>query len=282
MEAIKELISKIEDGSMTLSFSALKAFSNSPKDFIAYKLRTYEPSDAMVLGDVLHTIVLQPEMFDVKFFLLNDSEVCANIGGLKPRATKEYKQWKEIELTKNTGKVLVDNETYQSAFSMRNSLFENHVSQRYLNKIIAKEHEVNWTFMDRQFKGFIDGGNFAQDSTIIIDLKKVVSAHPKKVERVIVDEMYYLQLAMYRMAIKQSHDIDLELSKCYIISVDANCHVSVNKIHADLLKYGEEKLVHLIKKFNECTFKNKWHEDYEFWSEYGGIFLVDRPAYTYK
>lgn len=279
---LQQLINNIDNGDITLSFSALKAFSSSPKDFIAYKLRDKEQTDAMILGDVLHTIVFQPEKFDTKFFLLDDNNVCAQIGGAKPRATKAYKEWKEEQLSENEGKIIVDTDTYKQAFSMRNALMDNAVSSRHLNRCSVKEMEVNWNYMDKKFKGFVDGGHIVQEGAMILDLKKVVSAHPKKVERLVFDELYYMQLAMYRMALMQSHNIDMELTKCYIVAVDANCHVSVNKVHLDLLKFGEEKLTHLIAKFNECTFKNKWHEDYEFWSEYGGIFLIDRPAHSYK
>lgn len=276
------MVQRIEDGDITLSFSSLRSFASSPKDFMAYKLKKHEQTDAMLLGEVLHTIVLQPQEFDKKFFVINDTEIMTQIGGLKPRGTKAYKEWKQQELDKNAGKVCIDSDIYLQAFDMRNALYENQISQRYLNRITSKEFEIKWNFMDRDFRGFIDGANLVEDGCLIMDLKKVVDAHPRKVERVIIEELYYMQLAMYKMGLKQNFDFDLELSKCFVVSVDAKCHVSVNKIHPDLLKYGEQKLVYLLKKFNECTFKNKWHEDYEFYSEYGGIFLVDRPAYTYK
>lgn len=276
------LIAKIEAGNQSLSFSAMKAFAVSPDDFVRYKLGDKVQTDAMLLGKVLHCLVLELDKFEERYFVLDDNNICAQIGGLKPRATKAYKEWKSGQMETIGDKEVVDMETYKQAFDMRNALYENEVTHRHLSKIVDKEYKIIWNHMDMEFTSFLDGVNLEQDNCIIIDLKKVVSAAPKKVERVIFDEMYFMQLEMYRMALKQKHDIDLELSKCYVVAVDATCHVSVHKVHEDLLRFGRQKLEYLIKKFNECTFKNKWHEGYEFYSEYGGIFLVDRPAYSYK
>ena len=278
----RNLVERIENNDITLSFSALKAFASSPKDFMAYKLKDKVQTDAMLLGSVLHCIVLQPDKFDKQYFVLNDNEICSQIGGAKPRATNAYKEWKMGIIEQSAGREIIEPDMYMKAFNMRNALMENAVSAKHLNKLTVKEHKVQWEYLGKRFTGYIDGANIIKEGLIIADLKKVVSAQPRKVERVIIDDMYYMQLAMYRIALKQTFDFDVELSKCYIIAVDENCHVSVNKIHADLLKYGEQRLEYYIKKFNECTFKDKWHEDYEFYSEYGGIFLVDRPAYTYK
>jgi len=281
-DLLKDLIQKIENGNQMLSFSALKAFSDSPSDFIRYKLGDKPQTDAMLLGSVLHCLVLEPEKFDKRYMMVNDTEICAQIGGLKPRGTKLYKEWMQEKQSELNGRVMVEPQDYKQAFDMRNALYENHITAKHLGKIVLKEMEINLRHMDMDFRGFIDGANVQQDNCLIFDLKLMPTAHPKKVARVIFDDMYYMQLAIYRLALKQIYDIDIELSKCYIIAVDRTCHVSVNKVHEDLLKFGEQKLEYLIRKFNECTFKNKWHEGYEFYSEYGGIFITDRPAHSYK
>jgi len=282
MDKKAELIQKIEDGKQTLSFSALKSFAQSPQHFIRYKLGDKPQTDAMMLGKVLHCLVLEPESFDKKYFVLNDSEICAQIGGLKPRATKAYKEWVSGQQSKIQGREIVEMQDYDQAFKMRNSVYENEVMRRYVSKIKQTESKVEFNHMGFDFVGYIDGGDFDKDDCIIIDLKMVQTAEPRKVERVIFDELYFMQLEMYRIGLQQMHGIDMNESKCYILAVDRMCNVSVHKIHADLLKFGRQKFEYLIKRFNECTFKNKWHEGYEFYSELGGIFLIDRPAYSYK
>jgi len=282
MDKRTELIEKIEAGNQTLSFSALKAFAQSPQHFVRYKLGDKPQTDAMMLGKVLHCLVLEPQEFDKKFFILNDTEICSQIGGLKPRATKAYKEWVGDQQSKIQGRDIVEMTDYDLAFKMRNSVYENEVMRRYVSKIKKREFKVEFKHMDFDFVGYIDGGDFDKDDCIIIDLKMVQTAEPRKVERVIFEELYFMQLEMYRIGLQQMFDIDLEQSKCYILAVDRACNVSVHKVHQDLLKFGRQRFEYLLKRFNECTFKNKWHEGYEFYSELGGIFMIDRPAYSYK
>ena len=50
-------------------------------------------SKAFDIGSAFHCMVLEPEEFSNRYFVVNDEEICDEIGGKKPRMTKKYKEW---------------------------------------------------------------------------------------------------------------------------------------------------------------------------------------------
>jgi hypothetical protein len=85
------IIERIASGDKTLSYSALMAFAKSPRNLMAYWMRTVQPTEAMVYGQMVHCLILTPDLFEQKYFALNDAEIVAQIGGGNPRGTKAYK-----------------------------------------------------------------------------------------------------------------------------------------------------------------------------------------------
>src|SRR5687767_9617340 len=93
----QEHIDRIVNGLMShenhLSYSSISAFKHSPRKFIDYKMGIKEETDAMLYGSMLHCLVLEPDDFFNRYHTIEDGDICNQIGGAKPRATKVYKEW---------------------------------------------------------------------------------------------------------------------------------------------------------------------------------------------
>ena len=65
-------------------------------------------SDALTFGTLYDMMLFEPEKAHETYFVLDDSDIVADIGGKNPRSTKRYKEWKAEQigeaLEQGTGK----------------------------------------------------------------------------------------------------------------------------------------------------------------------------------
>lgn len=254
-----------------LSYSSLSAFKSSPKDFIDYKLGVREETDAMLYGSMLHCLVLEPDDFENRYHILDDRDICVQIGGAKPRATKAYKEWKEIAFSEAAGKIIVETGDYLAAKIAAENIRHNRASAKVLNLATVHEKPIEWEFKNFKFKGFIDGiGEKA-----VFDLKSMPDAKPDKVQREIMQRGLYLQAAMYLYA--EGKPLDY-----YIIAVDRKGGISVHKLEMALIEHGMKEYDSLLDKFNHCILSDAFNQSHDFYStRFDGIFMCEKPSYLY-
>lgn len=270
-DLVDKIIGRLMSGEKNLSYSSLSAFKKSPTAFIDYQLGIKEETDAMIYGSMVHCLVLEPDDFENRYFCLDDTVVCLNIGGAKPRATKAYKEWYAIEAAGAGDKIIVGTEDYRIARMTAKNVRENKASAKVLKLCPEREKKVEWEYMNFSFKGFKD----ADGEKDTFDLKTCTDADPEKFQREIINRGYYLQAAMYLQAEGPRN--------YYIIAVDKKGGISVHLLHPKLVEYGLNEYHKLLTRFNECILRNTFHENYDFWSpRWDGIFMMERPAYLYK
>lgn len=268
---ISYVVSKLMAQEGHLSFSSLKAFAESPAKFVEYKLAKPEPTDAMNLGKVIHCLILEPEEFDKRYVCLDDADICNSIGGAKPRATKAYKEWKQVAIAEAGERDLIETNDFYLARKMANAVRDNRASAKILALCPDREKSIEWDYKNFLFKGFIDGrGEKAK-----LDIKLCVDASPRKFQRTIVEEKYYLQGAMYTYA--EGEDVPY-----YNIAVDRSGGVSVHKLHQHLLEHGMNEYSELLDRFNECIIKEHWDRSFDFYSDlFDGTFVCEKPGWLY-
>lgn len=268
---VQQIISRIMSGQDHLSYSSLNAFKSSPADFIKYKLGEREETDAMIYGSMVHCLVLEPEEFDKRYHALDDADICVQIGGAKPRATKAYKEWKAVALQEAAGRILVETEDMEHAKLVAKNVRMNRASLKILKKCPLRERGIEWDYMNFRFKGFIDLDG--EEDTA--DLKTLPDASPKKALRTIQEMGYHMQQAMYRkgMGAKKKH---------YIIAVDKKGGVSTWELNEKLMEHGVEMYHNLLVRFNQCILQDAWDQSHDFWAErYDGIFVADKANWMF-
>lgn len=268
---VEQLIHDLNTGTKKLSFSSIKAFRNSPRDFLDYCFRKVEQTDAMKLGTIIHCLVLQPELFAEKFTVMDDSKKIEEIGGGNPRNTNLYKEWKANFLANAVGEV-IPIKMYQQAQIIANNILYNRASSKVLSICDGEpEKHIEWDYKNFKFHGYID----KPGKKAMCDLKLVPDASPRAAQQTIIRMWYYGQAALYLTG----EGIRLPY---YIICADRKGGVSVHKIHKSLLDHGFDEYSDIIDKFNDCLFKENFGMSYDFWAESGdGIFTIDKPSYLY-
>jgi hypothetical protein len=268
---VDQIIDRLMSQEDHLSYSSLSAFKRSPKSFIDYKMGIKEETEAMQYGSMFHCLVLEPEDFANRFHVLDDRDICIQIGGAKPRATNAYKAWYATAMQEAGNKTLVETDDFLAAQIAANNVLFNRASSKVLDMASEREKPIEWEFKNFKFKGFKDGDG----EKIIFDLKTCADANPKKFQRDIVDKGYYLQAAMYLYAGGEQKDY-------YIIAVDKKNGVSVHKLEMALIQHGMDEYNDILDKFNHCILKDAWNQSFDFYSDrFDGTFMCEKPAYLY-
>lgn len=268
---IDELISDLMSGEKTLSFSSMKAFRNSPSDFIDYVFREKKQTDAMLLGTLIHCLVLEPDEFDKRYTVLDDTDILSTLADSgNPRNTKVYKEWKANFLANCVGETITL-KMKQQAEIIAGNITHNRAAKKILSLCPKREQKIAWQYKNFGFRGYYDLGG----ENIRADIKKVPDASPRAAQQTIIKMWYHGQAGMYLTA----EGIKLPF---YIICADAKGGVSVHKLDKSLIDHALEEYSKLVDKFNECLLKENFNQSYDFWAEsYDGIYTCDKPAYMY-
>lgn len=271
----QEHIDRIVNGLMShenhLSYSSISAFKNSPRKFIDYKLGVKEETDAMLYGSMLHCLVLEPDDFFNRYHTIEDGDICNQIGGAKPRATKVYKEWYQAAIQEAGQKIIVETNDYHAARIAAENIRYNRASAKILSMVEQREKPIEWEFKNFKFKGFIDGVG----EKAIFDIKTCPDASPQKFQRDIMQRGYYMQAAMYLCGLGQVKD-------CYIIAADRQNGVSVHRLENKLIEHGATEYNKILDKFNHCILTDAFDQSHDFWSDrWDGVFNCEKPGYLY-
>lgn len=258
---IEGTVSKLMAKEMPLSYSALSAFKKSPRDFIDYKLGVKEQTDAMLYGQMVHCLVLEPDSFDNRYAV---APAC-------DRRTKDGKETWANFCDSVVGLTIVSADDYTNAQIVSRNVLYNRASSKVLDLCPEREAKCEWEYKNFLFHGFKDG----RGDKAIFDLKTCADAEPGKFQRDIINMGYYLQAAMYLTS-------EGAIKPYYIIAVDKRGGVSVHKLHKHLIEYGLEQYNRLMDAFNKCIFEEQFNYNYDFYAEsYDGIFTAEKPGYLY-
>jgi len=265
----EKTIDLIMAGEKGLSYSASSAFLKSPKHFYEYKTGVKETTKAMLEGQMFHMACLEIEKFHKKYWVLDDSEKCIEIGCAKPRATKVYKEWLEQQDLLHKGQERISKDDFDTYVNMSKALYRNKSAGILMKNLIAKEEGFETIIDGFKFTGKIDGrGEVKKEGfkdNILgleigdkyqIDLKKYADASYEKIKWDIKKMNYHLQGGLY----SKVSNID----KYYLVYIDKSCNITVVKLDTSVLEEGFRKLEFMLAEFTRCAEENAWHSSYEF------------------
>ena len=272
-QQIHDLINGLLNQEKHLSYSSLSAFKKSPLDFLHYKFQQREATPAMAFGSMAHNFILQYETFFSNYYVIDKDApkrpTIAQYNAKKPSddtlAAIEY--WDDLE-QESFGQILITHNDLNELDKISNSLFKNAAAMHLIIKCKDFEKEYDFNHDNFSFKSFID----AEDSNIRLDLKIVQNAEPKKFQRDAIAYGYHIQAAMYELA-GGKRDY-------YLIALDRNGGVSVNKLSDELIAHGMQQINNLLENFNRCILEDAWLQSYEFYSTRAdGAYEFELPKY---
>jgi hypothetical protein len=229
-----------------LSFSSLSNFAISPLHYIKYITKQRITSPQMALGSLVHTLILEPS--EVSKYIVSPKF------DLRTKAGKEGKQIFEDE---NIGKEIIDPDVWQTAKDMQESVFSFSKSKSILDNLVETEKEFKIPILGMPMRGFIDGlgnmGGAVYTNPYIAELKTSQTSDPNEVPKDFFNKKYYIQAAVYTLALRELGIIGSESFAPFMyIVVESKAPYIVTVFQADekYIQYGIDELSRLLLEFS--------------------------------
>ena len=230
-----------------LSFSSLKAFSESPLAFINYKVGPRTESPAMLAGTMIHRAILEPEVYDLTTCVWRDGR----------RGTTAHRDFVEDHLGQE---VLTpkEDERYRTAAKIVRT---HPLADELLEHLTHAEEKVEFEHMGLKHRGIIDG----RGQGYIMDLKTTNDVSMRSFTNTVWSFKYYMQAAIYMHAARL-HAYDV--SNYYIIAMQsaAPFQVVVYKIDQNYIDRGHLLWESLLEEYHAWDGKaqHPGYQDYDY------------------
>lgn len=237
----------------------------SPEKFKYAEEHPEEPTPALIFGQMVHKLVLEPETFENEFVIMPECD----------RRTKEGKaQW--FDFLQGAGdRTPIKAEDYEKALGMRNALTENDL----IAKLLSGKHEVPLFWTDEMTgetcKVRLDCFTPLSNGAVVIDYKTTSDASTESFMRSAINYGYDFQAAMYSEAVKRTMDKDVVF---YFIAQEKDPPYAFNVLAADdrLVRRGYDTFRELLGIYHECKESGNW---YGYMGIENQINLLELPAW---
>ena len=251
-----------------ISRSELWVINESPEKFKYFKENPPPPTPALLFGQYLHKLILQPETLDDEFVVMPRIDRRTSAG----RAT--YDEFVERAF----GKVLVTACEAEQAAEMRDALMANPIAAPLLTG--ERERAFFWTDEDtgEDCKCRVDVITALEDGRVaVIDYKTTKSANLNVFNNEIYRYGYQFQAGMYTEGVM--HVLELAERPTFILIAQekaAPYAVNVVEVTPDVMTAGVDKFRELIGIYHNCKETGYW---YGYNGPFGDINEAYLPGY---
>jgi exodeoxyribonuclease VIII len=257
-----------------ISRSMLSKLKLSPyhyyKDYVADEKPTKpKDSDAQIIGNAFHTLVLEPHLFVEEYVINSKPGKVPELPRLKDVGREAYdKAKKEIEEHKNKiakaehdfildsfGKTILTEAQYEQVVNMVVALKNNDKIAKLI-KGAAYEKSLFWNDPETGLLCKCRPDIF--HNTMICDLKTTRNASPHDFQRAVYHYDYYIQAAMLVEGAREV--LGLDIKDFYFIVIEKEYpHASViYKLDEMALAQGICDFKNLLFRLKECQEQNNW------------------------
>ena len=251
-----------------ISRSQLFKLRESPEKFRYYMDNPEQPTPALVFGQLLHSMVLQPETLNRDFAVMPTID----------RRTKSGKEEFAAFEENSKGKTVVTAEMFETAVAMFGKLMSND----YVRQLLDGEREKPFFWTDdltgEECKCRVDCLTSINGMDIIVDLKTAENADTDTFMRHAIKYGYNLQAAMYGEGVKAN--TGKEHAFVFIV-IEKKPPYAINILQADkaFVLHGFDMFRELIGTYHECKTTGNW---YGYLGKHNIINNLPLPAYLAK
>jgi exodeoxyribonuclease VIII len=232
-----------------------KINEGGPQHLKAYHELGGKTSKAFTFGSAVHCIVLEPDMFEARFYAVDDSEICEEIGGKRPTTTKAYKEWIGEILINNANRERLTMEEMDRVFAIRDKLTS---IPNVVQLLSQTKNEIVYqnTLLGVKCKSKLDATKVGK---YVVDLKTMADA---------VTEQSFLK-AMRKYSYDQQgafyKDV-ANIDKFYFIAVEKTYPFTVGifELGEDSYISGKEKYEYALEQFKYHFVENESEIDNHF------------------
>lgn len=267
---VEAAIAKLQSGDFHMSYSSLKAFMKSPRSLISYMTEDFEGSPAMMVGKAIHCLVLEGEdVFNDRY--REKAAKATGTGSMAINAAYEA----GLDRVDASGNEIIWLDKVLIADIRRRAdiVLKNYPCKKLLEECDCREVEIKWEHQGIQFLGYVD--LMAGSALTFGELKTCTDARQNKIMYQIKDLKYYVQVAMYRDAIKQRFSEDAEAVSMFLDDND----VGVYQWHYDFIDQGYKEYDSACEDLKRMIDRGFFWSSLDFFSKTRGIYLLEKPSY---
>jgi hypothetical protein len=204
-----------------------------------------ETTEAMILGNALHTYVLEREEFDSRYFI-------------EHKVDKRTKEGKRIykEMHANIGqRQVISTDMYQQITSMAEALYRDPL---ICGLIVNGKYEKSIFWIDPDTEILCKCRPDIWHSNMICDLKTASDASPRVFEKTIISYGYHIQAAMIQEALM--HFCNQKISDFIFIAVEKErpYATAMYPLSQEKLKLGLQEFKATLRKYKQCLETKQW------------------------
>ena len=245
---VHHIANDVYHSSHGISRSALMEFKRSPFHYWHRYLNPDnvrgESTPAMVMGNLVHTLTLEPEKFDDEFIVRPDVDRRTNAGKFA------YNQWQATL----AGRIGVTRDQLDEATAIAGAVRANELANSLLEDCKI-EQSIYFTHRHTgiQCKVRPDAWN----GSIIVDLKTTNDASFRAFQSSAFKYGYFLQAGMISYALDS---IGIKMEKFINLAVEKTAPHAVGLFVLDeeAIVYGETQFDALMESYAKCLEKNSW------------------------
>lgn len=231
-----------------LSRSSLWNLEESPQKFKYEELNPSEPTEALLLGQVFHKLVLEPDTFDEDFVLEPTID----------KRTKDGKEQYQAFLASIGNKTVVSPKIAAKAGDMARAVSDSKLA----SALLQGEHEKCYFWEDDmtgvQCKCRLDSLRAIKDKLLVVDLKSASTANTEKWIRDSIKFGYDVQVAMYSEGVKANYGVKPDFV-FIVVEKEPPYAVNIFKATEDYYNYGYDHFRSLIGLYKHCFDTNEWY-----------------------
>ena len=254
-----ELISRLQQGNIELSYSWLKEMLKSPSHFLSYKLKDYTPpNEGMIFGSMVDCLITEPKNFSNHFTVIDkvpttdqQSIFCNaiidgalideafNLAYKRGNAEELYTTFKDYINAVKEGKTTTTSQLKNEAQDIADRLQENKSISLLLDSANVFQQKTVIEYEGWKIKRFTD----VKGDGMTADLKLMSKLNPNYVDREVITMDYDLQGAVYTL-----DNLDRYFNICY----DRKGNSIITEYDESILAYGKDKLDYCLRSLYKC------------------------------
>jgi exodeoxyribonuclease VIII len=226
-----------------LSYSSIKEFAKSPRHFMNYRNKPKETTPALIYGQALHCMLLEPQEFDKQFAVSPKFDLRTTIG----------KEGQAKFVAESEGKTVIDDKLHNELFNLTQYISTSPEFEILMNGA-QKEVEERTEIYGLPFvtiKDIVKADN-------VIDIKSVQSGQIDTLNKDFFNYQYHIQAAIYTQ--------EGQAFSFYVIEKSEPYYHGLVRVADDFIKYGRRELERLCVGFNYCLEHPEcFNMSYDFW-----------------
>ena len=217
-----------------------------------------EPTKQMLLGSAMHTMVLEPDLFEKEYLVESANApkrpTAAQLNAKKPstQTLDAIAYWKKFD-EKANGKNLISIDDYERLTIMRKRIFDHPAASTILNMSGVTEQSYQWK--DSQTGEICKSRPdfHTDDGTLIVDLKTTSDASELGFQKSVHNFRYHVQAGFYLRSIEEAQQfvfIAVESKPPYL--------VAVYNASTDMINAGNRVADKNLATLAQCRKTGKW------------------------